>query len=57
MILQGPDIQPEPSEKVRSPENIFEYVSDSLFFIPELLAQALPVSEAVVNRNLGDHSP
>ena len=57
MISQGPDIQPEPSEKVRSPENNFEYVSDSLFFIPELLAQALPVSEAVVNRNLGDHSP
>ena len=31
MILQGRDIQPEPSEKVRSPENDFEYVSDSLF--------------------------
>ena len=26
MILQGRDIQPEPSEKVRSPENNFEYV-------------------------------
>ena len=34
MILQGPDIQPEPSEKVGSPGNNFEYVSDSLFFIP-----------------------
>ena len=32
MILQGRDIQPEPSEKVRSPENDFEYVSDSLFY-------------------------
>ena len=31
MIFQDPDIQPEPSEKVRSPENDFEYVSDSLF--------------------------
>ena len=33
MILQGPDIQPEPSEKVRSPENDVEYVSDCFFFI------------------------
>ena len=40
MILQDPDIQPEPSEKVRSPENDFEYVSDSLFFIPENKARA-----------------
>ena len=40
MILQGRDIQPEPSEKVRSPENNFEYVSDSLFFIPENKARA-----------------
>ena len=40
MILQGRDIQPEPSEKVRSPENDFEYVSDSLFFIPENKARA-----------------
>ena len=38
--LQGRDIQPEPSEKVRSPENKFEYVSDSLFFIPENKARA-----------------
>ena len=40
MILQDPDIQPEPSGKVRSPENDFEYVSDSLFFIPENKARA-----------------
>ena len=35
MILQDPDVQPEPSEKVRSPEKNFEYASDSLFFITE----------------------
>ena len=40
MILQDPDIQPEPSEKVRSPENDFEYVSVSLFFIPESKTRA-----------------
>ena len=38
MILQ--DVQPEPSEKVRSPENDFEYVLDNLFFIPENKARA-----------------
>ena len=39
MILQDPDIQPEPNEKVRSPENDFEYVSDNLF-TPENKARA-----------------
>ena len=40
MSLQGRDIEPEQSEKVRSPENNFAYVSDSLFFIPENKARA-----------------
>ena len=40
MILQVRDIQQEPSEKVRRPDFFFEYVSDSLFFIPENKARA-----------------
>ena len=39
MILQGRDIQPEPSEKVRSPENNFEYVSDCFFFIQKTMSK------------------